>query len=32
MSKRIFISLVVLILNFTVLAFAQTKPLDIPDL
>ena len=32
MSKRIFISLVVLILNFTVLAFAQTKPLDIPGL
>lgn len=32
MSKKIFISLVVLILNFTVFAIAQTQPLDIPDL
>jgi len=32
MFKRILVSLVVLILNFTFLAFAQTGPLDIPGL
>ena len=32
MAKRIFVCLVVLILKFTVTAFAQTEPLQIPDL
>jgi zinc protease len=32
MPKRIFIFLVVVILNFTVPGFAQTEPLQIPDL
>ena len=32
MAKRIFVCLVVLILKFTVPTFAQTGPLQIPDL
>src|SRR5210317_1752100 len=32
MAKRIFVCLVVLMLKFTVPAFAQTEPLQIPDL